>query len=82
MPFLERRRIGWNASTHEVVVTNAILGAATTIIVALRFYARHLRKSKYALDDWLALLALMFYWSHVGTSFDSMAPLTLDEEKC
>ncbi|KAL9057863.1 MAG: hypothetical protein Q9162_002093 [Coniocarpon cinnabarinum] len=43
----------------EVITLGSLLPAACIIVVALRFYTRHIQKALIGVDDWLALCGLI-----------------------
>lgn len=53
-------------STTEINIFLLVPGLAATAAVALRFYARYLKKSMRWWDDWLVVASLIFYWCFVA----------------
>lgn len=48
-----------HARSTTIVVVSAVLGFLATLTVGLRFWARHIKSTKFGLDDVLLLLALV-----------------------
>lgn len=48
------------ASANEILAAATVLPALAILVVSIRFYTRHVQKSKLQTDDWLTLPALLF----------------------
>ncbi|KAI1424925.1 hypothetical protein F5Y12DRAFT_749849 [Xylaria sp. FL1777] len=52
--------LDYSNSGPGIVISGSIVGFLTTVVVALRFWARRLTRQQFGLDDWLCLAALLF----------------------
>ncbi|KAI1332857.1 hypothetical protein F5Y16DRAFT_128603 [Xylariaceae sp. FL0255] len=59
--------VGWKVEVFIGVFTPLVI-----LLVALRFYARSLTTSRYALEDWLVLAALFAYLAETGLFIGSL----------
>lgn len=56
-----------NDSGVRVVVVAAVFIALATLAVALRFYARYLKKVSYGLEDWFLLASTLVFYAYAST---------------
>ena len=54
---------------HQVVYTNVILVVLTLVWTVMRFYSRHVRKAPWAVEDFLYLGSLVFFYGFVAAHF-------------
>lgn len=64
-----------DSSLSGLYAVSSVLLAFAVICVALRFYARHVKKAPLLADDWLLIPALVWF-NHVGTRRDPQLGLT------
>ena len=64
--------VRYNAHALSAIIPSAILGSISLVAVILRFIARRKTKARFATDDWLAVISLLFPYIYMGMAIYSM----------
>ncbi|KAF2970820.1 hypothetical protein GQX73_g2823 [Xylaria multiplex] len=68
MSLLTHPPLDYSNSGPGIVISGSVVGFITTVVVALRYWARRLTRQEFKLDDWLCVAALLFQHALMAAS--------------